>query len=148
MRLSVQTDYALRTLIFLALNDGHHSIADIAGAYKISRNHLMKVAQRLVSEGFVESVKGRNGGLRLARPATQINVGAIFRRMESTGTFVECFDPMINRCVISPTCGLQHALVGAVEAFARHLDQFTIAHIIRDMKRFPFAIEPPISAAD
>ena len=75
MRLSVQTDYALRTLMFLAVKDGHHSIAEIAHAYGISKNHLMKVAQRLTAEGFVESVRGRNGGLKLARPANALNVG-------------------------------------------------------------------------
>ncbi len=66
MRLSLQTDYALRTLMFLAVKDGHHSIADIASAYGISKNHLMKVAQRLTAEGFVDSVRGRSGGLKLA----------------------------------------------------------------------------------
>ena len=84
MRLSVQTDYALRTLMFLAVKDGHHSIAEIAHAYGISKNHLMKVAQRLAAEGFVEGVRGRSGGLKLARPANALNVGSIMRAMEES----------------------------------------------------------------
>ncbi len=132
MRLSLQTDYALRTLMFLAVKDGHHSIAEIAGAYGISKNHLMKVAQRLAAEGFVEGVRGRNGGLKLARPAEALNVGAIVRVMEDTGTFVECFDAATNSCVVTPVCGLRHALAEALEAFTHHLDRFTIADLVPD----------------
>ena len=136
MRLSVQTDYALRTLMFLAVKEGHHSIADIACAYGISKNHLMKVAQRLTAEGFVESVRGRSGGLRLARPAAALNVGAVVRTMEDTGTFVECFDAATNACVVTPVCGLRHVLAGAVEAFSRHLDQYSVADLVPDAEGF------------
>jgi Rrf2 family nitric oxide-sensitive transcriptional repressor len=132
MRLSLHTDFALRTLMFLAVNDGHRSIAEIAKAYGISKNHLMKVAQRLVAEGFVEAARGRSGGLQLARPAREINVGAVVRKLEETGAFVECFDPATNSCVITATCQLRHALSGALEAFSRHLDQFSIADMIGD----------------
>ena len=136
MRLSLQTDYALRTLMFLAVKDGHHSIADIASAYGISKNHLMKVAQRLTAEGFVESVRGRSGGLKLSLPPAKLNVGAIVRTMEDTGTFVECFDPATNTCVVTPVCGLRHVLTGALESFARHLDQFSIADLIPNKETF------------
>ena len=132
MRLSVQTDYALRTLMFLAVKEGHHSIAVIASSYGISKNHLMKVAQRLTAEGFVESVRGRSGGLRLAKDPATLNVGAIVRVIEDTGTFVECFDPATNTCVVTPACNLRHALAGALEAFAQHLDQFSVADLIAD----------------
>lgn len=136
MRLSVHTDYALRTLMFLAAKGGQHSIADIARAYGISKNHLMKVAQRLTAEGFVESVRGRSGGLKLARPAHALNVGTIVRIMEDTGTFVECFDPATNACVVTPACGLRHSLAGALEAFIRHLDQFSVADLVPNLKSF------------
>lgn len=136
MRLSLQTDYALRTLMFLAVKEGHHSIAVIASAYGISKNHLMKVAQRLTAEGFVESVRGRSGGLKLARAADTLNIGAIVRIMEDTGTFVECFDAATNSCVVTPVCGLRHMLAGALEAFARHLDQFSLADIVTDRAGF------------
>lgn len=132
MRLSLHTDLALRTLMFLAVSDGNRSIAQIAKAYGVSKNHLMKIAQRLVAEGFVEAARGRNGGLQLARPASGINVGVVVRRIEDTGTFVECFDPATNSCVITPNCQLRHALSGALEAFSRHLDQFSIADMVGD----------------
>ena len=141
MRLSVQTDYALRTLMFLAVKEGHHSIADIASAYGISKNHLMKVAQRLTAEGFVESVRGRGGGLKLARPAADLNVGAIVRIIEDTGAFVECFDATTNSCVVTPACGLRHVLAGAVEAFAQHLDQITVADLVPDAESFERLLE-------
>ena len=141
MRLSVQTDYALRTLMFLAVKEGHHSIADIASAYGISMNHLMKVAQRLTAEGFVESVRGRGGGLKLARPAADLNVGAIVRIIEDTGAFVECFDATTNSCVVTPACGLRHVLAGAVEAFAQHLDQITVADLVPDAESFERLLE-------
>jgi Rrf2 family transcriptional regulator, nitric oxide-sensitive transcriptional repressor len=136
MRLSLQTDYALRTLMFLAVTDGHHSIADIANAYGISKNHLMKVAQRLTAGGFVESVRGRSGGLRLARPPATLNVGAIVRIMEDTGSFVDCFDAATNSCVVTPVCGLRHILAGGLEAFAHHMDQFSVADLIPDIESY------------
>ncbi len=136
MRLSVQTDYALRTLMYLAANEGHHSIAAIARQYGISKNHLMKVAQRLVAEGFVDSVRGRSGGLLLNQPADKINVGAVVRTFEDYGTFVECFDKSSNACVITPVCGLRHVLADGVEAFLRHLDGFTVADLTGSKVRF------------
>ena len=129
MRLSVQTDYALRTLMYLAANDGHHSITEIARQYGISKNHLMKVAQRLVAEGFVDSVRGRSGGLLLNQPPDTINVGQVVRTFEDYGSFVECFDKSSNACVITPVCGLRHVLADGVEAFLRHLDGFTVADL-------------------
>lgn len=112
--------------MFLAVKDGHHSIAEIAHGYDISKNHLMKVAQRLTAEGFVESVRGRSGGLKLARPADTLNIGSIVRIMEDTGSFVECFDAATNSCVVTPACGLRYALAGALEAFAAHLDRKSV----------------------
>jgi Rrf2 family transcriptional regulator, nitric oxide-sensitive transcriptional repressor len=146
MRLSLQTDYALRTLMFLAVKDGHHSIAEIAGSYGISKNHLMKVSQRLASEGFIESVRGRSGGLKLARPAAALNVGAIVRIMEDMGNFVECFDAATNSCSVSPVCGLRHTLAGALEAFARHLDRYTIADLIPNTESFARHLDMPSAA--
>lgn len=129
--------------MFLAAKDGHHSIAEIARAYSISKNHLMKVAQRLAAEGLIESVRGRSGGLKLARPANALNVGAIVRTMEDTSTFVECFDAATNSCVVTPVCGLRHVLSAALEAFAVHLDQYTIADIIPDVESFGRHLELP-----
>ena len=136
MRLSVHTDYALRTLMYLAAHEGHHSITEIAGQYGISKNHLMKVAQRLVAEGFVDSVRGRSGGLLLNQPADAINVGTVVRTFEDYGTFVECFDKEGNGCVVSPVCGLRHVLADGVEAFLCHLDRFTVADLVGNKVNF------------
>ena len=96
----------------------------------------MKVAQRLVAEGFVESVRGRSGGLKLARPASDLNVGEIVRSMEDLGNFVECFDASTNRCVVTPACGLQQVLAGGIDALMQHLDRFSVADLIADRDRF------------
>jgi Rrf2 family nitric oxide-sensitive transcriptional repressor len=134
MRLTTQTDYALRMLMFLATREGSQKIDDIAHAYGISKNHLMKVTQRLVSGGFVLSQRGRGGGLTLAHPPQEINVGAVVRMMEDTGQFVECQMGSANNCIITPVCGLKHVLGDAVDAFLGHLDQFTLADISQDQK--------------
>jgi len=136
MRLSVQTDYALRTLMYLAAHEGHHSISEIAGQYGISKNHLMKVAQRLAAEGFVDSVRGRSGGLLLNQPAETINVGIVVRTFEEYRAFVECFDATSGGCVVTPVCGLRHVLADGIEAFLQHLDGFTIADLVGDRARF------------
>ena len=136
MRLSVQTDYALRTLMYLAANDGHHSITEIARQYGISKNHLMKVAHQLVAEGFVDSVRGRSGGLLRNQPPDTINVGQVVRTFEDYGSFVECFDKSSNACVITPVCGLRHVLADGIEAFLGHLDGFTVADLTGSNARF------------
>jgi Rrf2 family transcriptional regulator, nitric oxide-sensitive transcriptional repressor len=146
MRLTVQTDYALRTLMFLAVSEGHQTIEAIARHYGISKNHLMKVAQRLVAEGYVESVRGRGGGLALARPPEALNLGVIVRKFEDVGTFVECFDPATNQCVATPACGLKHILAGGVAAFMAHLDQFSVADLVTDRLLFAEALGIPLEA--
>lgn len=128
MQLNLKTDYALRMLMSLAAHDDVLSIEWIADRYDISRNHLAKVAQDLVSAGFVVSQRGRGGGLRLARPAKEINVGEVVRRLENFAGFVTCLGGR-DECVIDGTCGLKSALSGALEAFLTHLDQFTLEEI-------------------
>ncbi len=132
MRLSLHADYALRMLMYLAVHDSHRSIGEIARAYAISKNHLMKVAQRLVAEGYVEAVRGRSGGLRLTRAPEQINVGQVARALEETRSFVECFNPANNSCVITPVCQLRHVLGGGLEAFFRHLNRYSLADLTKD----------------
>jgi Rrf2 family transcriptional regulator, nitric oxide-sensitive transcriptional repressor len=140
MRLTVQTDYALRTLMFLGASEGHQTIEVIARQYGISKNHLMKVAQRLVAEGYVESVRGRGGGLVLARPLEALHLGTIVRAFEDVGTFVECFDPVTNQCAATPACGLKHILAGGVAAFMAHLDRYSVADLITDRRLFAEAL--------
>jgi Rrf2 family transcriptional regulator, nitric oxide-sensitive transcriptional repressor len=148
MRLTVQTDFALRTLMFLGASEGHQTIEVIARHYGISRNHLMKVVQRLVAQGYVESVRGRGGGLVLARPPEALNLGTIVRKFEDVGTFVECFDPATNQCVATPACGLKHILAGGVTAFMAHLDRYSVADLITDRQLFAEALGIPSKSAE
>src|SRR5579864_4075969 len=100
MRLTIHTDHALRLLMLLAIEpDKLHTIEEIAQRYNISRNHLMKIAQTLAQAGFIESLRGRGGGLRLGRAAESINLGAVVRATEDGFTLVECFDRKQNTCL-------------------------------------------------
>ncbi|VAV94681.1 Nitrite-sensitive transcriptional repressor NsrR [hydrothermal vent metagenome] len=136
MRLTTQTDYALRMLMYLATQDGSRTIDEIASAYDISRNHLMKVAQRLAANDFIISQRGRGGGLTLAREPAEINIGAVIRMMENTDQFVECQMGSSNGCIITPVCGLQHMIRDAVDAFLNHLDQFTLEDALASRAEF------------
>ena len=98
MRLTVYTDYALRMLMYLALkDDGLATIEEIAQSYGISKNHLMKVAHQLGVAGYVDTVRGRNGGLRLAKPAKAIGLGEVVRHTEPDMAIVMCFEPIKRR---------------------------------------------------
>lgn len=131
MRLTMHTDYALRLLMHLALApDRLVTISEVAGAYAISRNHLVKVAHELGKEGFVEAVRGRGGGLRLARLPEQIGIGEVVRAMEEDFRIVECFDRKINACCIAPACRLKHLLADALNAWLAVLDGATLADLV------------------
>ena len=130
MRLNLQTDYALRLLMHLAVNkETLSTIADVAARYDISKNHLMKVAHILGREEIIETVRGRSGGLRLARAADDINVGAIVRLMEADLAIVECFQDGAGECLITPACKLKKVFAEALEAFLMVLDQYTIGDL-------------------
>jgi Rrf2 family nitric oxide-sensitive transcriptional repressor len=122
--------------MYLAAHEGQHSITEIARQYRISKNHLMKVAQRLAAEGLVASIRGRSGGLLLNQPAEKINVGHVVRTFEEYGGFVECFNATGSGCIVTPVCGLRHVLADGIEAFLQHLDGFTLADLIGDKARF------------
>jgi Rrf2 family transcriptional regulator, nitric oxide-sensitive transcriptional repressor len=133
MQLTSYTDYALRVLIYLALHDERLvTIAEMASAYQISKNHLMKIVYHLGQNGFVETVRGRGGGLRLGQLPERLSLGHIVRQMEPHFNIVECFDPTTNRCPITPVCGLTHVLVEAHDAFMAVLDRYTLADLIPD----------------
>jgi Rrf2 family nitric oxide-sensitive transcriptional repressor len=135
MRLTSHSDYALRLLIYCALRPTELvTIAEVAQAYDISRNHLMKIAHKLALAGFLQSARGRNGGLRLASPADKINIGKVVRVMEQDSLLVECFDRATNTCVIAPACELKHVLARALEDFYACLDRSTLADIARPPK--------------
>jgi Rrf2 family nitric oxide-sensitive transcriptional repressor len=126
MRLTRYTDYAMRVLLYLgAQPDRTCSISEISRAYGISQNHLMKVVHDLGKAGYVASVRGRSGGIRLGRPAEEINVGAVIRQTEESFDLVDC-----GSCVIAPACGLTCALREAVAAFMAVLDGYTLANLL------------------
>jgi Rrf2 family nitric oxide-sensitive transcriptional repressor len=128
MRLTRHTDNALRALIFLAIHDEAPSrITDIARRMGMSEDHSAKVIARLAELGFVTTLRGRSGGVRLARPATEINIGLVVRATEDNLNLVECFDPATNRCPIAPACALAPALDEALTAFFAVLDRYTLA---------------------
>ncbi len=131
MRLTLYSDYALRTLMFLALKgDKLSTIQEIAETYEISSNHLMKLVTELSRAGFIETVRGRNGGLRLAMEPDDINIGALVRRTEDDAQHVECFDAGTNHCRITNSCKLRHKLREALDAYYAVLDDVTLADLV------------------
>lgn len=133
MRLTDYTDYALRTLMYLGAHaDATATIQEIADAYGISKNHLMKVVHEFGQAGYIETSRGRGGGIRLGRPAKQISIGDVVRLAEGEFTLVECFGPGGNRCVITPACRLKRVFEGALDAFMAELDRHTLADLIEN----------------
>jgi len=132
MRLTVYTDYALRTLMYLASHrDRLVTISEIADVHGISKNHLMKVVYQLGLTGMVETVRGRNGGLRLNREPADINIGEGVRNTETDFNMAECFDPSGNQCLYSPACALKDVLQSATAAYLSKLDKVTLATLTR-----------------
>lgn len=133
MRLTFHTDYALRLLMLLALEpDEPHTVEEVAQRYDVSRNHLNKVVQTLVQAGFIESQRGRGGGVRLARAPSEINLGRVVRATEDNFHIVECFCRETNTCVVAPACGLRDPLEEALAAFLGVLDRYSLADFIRN----------------
>lgn len=130
MRLTFYTDFSLRMLMYLAVKDELSTIEEIAAAYGISRNHLMKVAHRLGRNGFIETVRGRGGGLRLSRKPGEIRVGDVVRTTEDDFRMVECFDMETNTCRITGACKLKGILGEALNAWAAVLDRYTLADLV------------------
>lgn len=131
MRLTVYTDYSVRMLMYLALKgDGLATIAEVANAYGISKAHLTKIAHQLGVAGYVETIRGKGGGLRLARPAAEIGLGEIVRCTEPDRALVLCFDPQHAMCRIVPACGLRGALQAAELAFLAVLDSYSLADLV------------------
>lgn len=131
MQLSLHADYACRVLIYLAVsNVPRSSIEEIANSFRISQNHLVKVVHRLGQLGFIETTRGRNGGICLAMAPGKISMGEVIRQMEPHFEVVECFNPSSNACPIVSVCGLQPALMRARDAFLGTLDAVTLADVM------------------
>jgi Rrf2 family nitric oxide-sensitive transcriptional repressor len=131
MRLTDYTDYALRVLMYLGAQRGRLvTIQEVADRHGISKNHLTKVVHHLGLAGLVDTVRGRAGGIRLARPASDILIGSVVRLTEPDFTMVECFDEARNRCSLSPACTLKHVLGRATGAYLQELDRVSLASVL------------------
>jgi Rrf2 family nitric oxide-sensitive transcriptional repressor len=131
MRLTSYTDFSLRVLIYLALNpDRRPTIAEIAERYAISKAHLMKVVHQLGVAGYVETLRGKHGGLRLARPLDGVTIGEVVRCTEPDLHIVACFDAAAPACAIAPVCRLKGKLNEARAAFLKVLDDCTLAEVV------------------
>jgi Rrf2 family nitric oxide-sensitive transcriptional repressor len=136
LRLTVYTDYALRMLMYLALkDDGLATIAEIAESYDISKNHLTKIAHQLGVAGYVTTVRGRRGGLRLAIFAEAISLGEIVRLAEPDMALVSCFKPIDAPCALRRCCVMRGALEKACLAFIAVLDDYTLADLVKPQAR-------------
>lgn len=130
MHLSTFTDYTLRVLMYLTVaQDRLATIAELANAYGVSQNHLMKVVHQLSRGGLVESVRGKGGGIKLARQPDQIRLGSVIRASEGDAPIVECFSAKKNGCRIAPACRLNRILDQAFDGLFQALDAYTLADL-------------------
>lgn len=134
MQLTLYTDYSLRVLVYLSLNqDRTATISEIAEFYQISRNHLVKVVHNLSLKKYIISTRGKGGGLRLARQPQLINIGAVVRDTEPNFNIVECFNSEIpSSCSVEPICKLKGILGEATSQFISTLDTYSISDILRN----------------
>lgn len=137
MHLTNFTDYTLRVLIYLGMHqhDGRlATISDVATAYGISENHLMKIVHHLAKRGYVETTRGKGGGMRLARAPEQVNLGDVVRDAEDDPVIVKCFQQYNATCLIAPACTLAEILGQAMCAFFDKLDSYTLANLLEQRK--------------
>ncbi len=135
MHITRYTDYSLRVLIYLAAEgDRLAPIQEIADSYDISKNHLMKVVHQLNKKGYIETIRGKKGGMRLHMAPQDINIGILVRETEQDLSIVECFSSK-NACKITPVCGLISMFGEALKAFLEVLDRYTLADVIQDHHR-------------
>jgi len=147
MRLTRFSDYSLRVLIYLGLQqDQLVTIRCISEAYGISRNHLMKVVSLLTRMGYLKAQRGPGGGIMLARAPAEINIAKVIRDTEEDLAMVECFVPE-GRCEISPACRLQHAISEALDAFMATLSAYTLEDLLKPSKELAGLLDIDLKAA-
>lgn len=133
MRLTQWTDYTLRVLMYCAACQEREqpvTISEVAEAHGISRSHLTKIVQQLAAQGFLDTTRGRGGGMRLMKPASEINLGQVVRMTETDFDMVECFNAELNQCRMSSHCRLQSVLSDATRAYLAVLDSYTVADLV------------------
>lgn len=149
VQLTNHTDYALRTLIALgACAPDKMTAGEIADAYNISVHHLLKVIQKLSALGYVDTLRGKSGGVRLAVPPEQINIGQVVRLVESDLAVVPCLRAREAACVIEPACSLRTMLSAATDAFLSTLDQHTLADVLKPKPRLVQLLGMKASASE
>jgi len=142
MQLTHYTDYSLRTLVYLALKKNKSvTITEIADYYNISRNHLVKIVNNLANLGYITTMRGKGGGMHLALPAEEINIGEVIRNVEPHFDIVECFSENHTDCRIEPICKLKRVLQSATDAFLAELDQHSLQDVIsnRNLQKIAMA---------
>ncbi len=145
MRLTHWTDYSLRVLMYCAQCETQQSVATIqaiADQHGISKSHLTKIVMTLAADGYLQTSRGRGGGIRLGRPASQIVLGEVVRRTETDFQVVECFDAGKSRCALLPACYLKSVLAKALEAFFETLDGITLADLMNNTQAQMAALQP------
>ena len=148
MQLTSFTDYALRVLMQLGMQpEARITVPAIAAAWGISEHHLVKVVHFLGQSGWVETSRGRGGGLQLAVAPNQIRIGAVVRQTEGNLALVECMAPDRGQCRISMACKLREVLYGAQEAFFAELDRYTLADLLGPSARWPALLGPVVTPA-
>ncbi|MCT2347521.1 Rrf2 family transcriptional regulator [Niallia taxi] len=147
MRLTNYTDYSLRVLVYLGLKKTGQlsTIQEIADTYNISKNHLMKIIHNLGKLGYIETIRGRNGGIKLAMNPTEINIGKVVLATEEDFHIVNCFSEGRNYCILTPSCKLKHALNEALMAFLSVLNSYTLADFLHNNDELNALIGNPFS---
>ncbi|MBB5571529.1 MULTISPECIES: iron-responsive transcriptional regulator RirA [Rhizobium] len=141
MRLTKQTNYAVRMLMYCAANDGHLSrIPEIAKAYGVSELFLFKILQPLTKAGLVETVRGRNGGVRLGKPAASISLFDVVKVTEDSFAMAECFEEGVVECPLVDSCGLNSALRKALNAFFDVLTEYSIDDLVKARPQINFLL--------
>ena len=153
MKLPAYTDYALRTLMYLGANrERLVTIQDIADLHNIAKNHLSKVVHQLGALGVIQTVRGRNGGLRLGKEPVDIHLGDLVRNTEPDFNMAECFNRERNACILSPSCALKGVLNSATNAYLAVLDGATLQDLLMPTdamaanKPLPQTIRMPLRA--
>lgn len=130
MKLSLFSDYSLRVLMYAAVKHDAFLLDEVTAAYGISRHHLAKVVHRLARIGYLETTRGRGGGVRLALAPEEIRLGKLVRQTEAQSIMVECFDPLTNTCPLMGSCRLKGILASAMNGFYASLDQHTLRDLV------------------
>lgn len=134
MRLTQKTDFAMRVLMYLTVQAEVATVPEIASRFDISENHVMKVAHELSRAGWVQTRRGRGGGLTLAIEPKVLRIGDVVRHFEPDFRLVECFDPELNTCILTKACELEKVMRHALELVLDYLDTVTLADLTQDSK--------------